>query len=217
MAKGHLQKKRKTTKGSKMKKLIMAAGVAICAASLQAATYNWSWDVSTPATAAYDSSSDVVGNTTAYLFFDYASSSAANSGKTALIEALFAGTDISGFKDSASLGADGISSSRGITATADSAPKYYGFVALLAEDSDGGKWVYVSANKNGTGLATGATALSFAANNTSVYAMDGDALNSNTSGTGWHQYAPANDVPEPTSGLLMLLGVAGLALRRRRA
>ena len=25
------------------------------------------------------------------------------------------------------------------------------------------------------------------------------------------------DVPEPTSGLLMLLGVAGLALRRRRA
>lgn len=29
--------------------------------------------------------------------------------------------------------------------------------------------------------------------------------------------APAQDVPEPTSGLLMLLGVAGLALRRKRA
>ncbi len=29
--------------------------------------------------------------------------------------------------------------------------------------------------------------------------------------------APSSDVPEPTSGLLMLLGVAGLALRRRRA
>ena len=29
--------------------------------------------------------------------------------------------------------------------------------------------------------------------------------------------APAQDVPEPTSGLLMLLGVAGLALRRKHA
>ena len=46
---------------------------------------------------------------------------------------------------------------------------------------------------------------------------DGDVtlgFNMNTAGS-WNY--TANAIPEPTSGLLLLLGVAGLALRRRRA
>ena len=35
-------------------------------------------------------------------------------------------------------------------------------------------------------------------------------------GAGWYGAASA-PVPEPTSGLLMLLGMAGLALKRKRA
>ena len=33
----------------------------------------------------------------------------------------------------------------------------------------------------------------------------------------WKSYGTSSSVPEPTSGLLMLLGMAGLALRRKRA
>ncbi len=38
-----------------------------------------------------------------------------------------------------------------------------------------------------------------------------------TPGSGTYTWAPAEAIPEPTSGLLMLVGLAGLALRRKRA
>ncbi len=42
------------------------------------------------------------------------------------------------------------------------------------------------------------------------------SASSGFSGAGWYS-SSASPVPEPTSGLLMLLGVAGLALKRKRA
>lgn len=205
-----------------MKKLIVMAAVVALAAASQAAT--WSWSVSTAATKAYDSSTDVVGSTSAYLFFGYGSSSDATAAKTAVVNALFAGTAvdaIAGYTDVAALGATGKTASGqnvSITGSASDLGKRYGFVVLTETAADGGKWAYISATKNGTGADTGATALMYSLNGETLYAMDGDNLNSNTSGTGWHQFAAASsDVPEPTSGLLVLLGVAGLALRRRRA
>ena len=52
------------------------------------------------------------------------------------------------------------------------------------------------------------------ATSTPSIAFGTQATTSTTVGTG---YGAWNAVPEPTSGLLMLLGMAGLALRRRRA
>jgi len=64
---------------------------------------------------------------------------------------------------------------------------------------DGGKQ-FTSAEKTATGADVGSTSIAFA-NQSSATQTASNWVN----------------VPEPTSGLLMLLGMAGLALRRRRA
>ena len=51
-------------------------------------------------------------------------------------------------------------------------------------------------------------------NDSSLEGIAADMSGFNTSAGGWVSTAA---IPEPTSGLLMLLGMAGLALRRRRA
>ena len=67
----------------------------------------------------------------------------------------------------------------------------------------------ISKKMPGTGSATYAYS-----NDSSIEAAMADMSTFDTSVGGWVSTAA---VPEPTSGLLMLLGMAGLALRRRRA
>ena len=78
----------------------------------------------------------------------------------------------------------------------------YNFYYVLTGTVDGKEYTLTSAEKAVKALGTGAGNIGFG---------NQSAFTSNASN--W----AAADVPEPTSGLLMLVGLAGLALRRRRA
>lgn len=86
----------------------------------------------------------------------------------------------------------------GLDATAG---KYYAL--FVTEDAKGNTWAYLSSEQTVDAIDQyGATMIVF----------ENEAERS-AAGTGWSTQA----APEPTSGMLLLLGVAGLALRRRRA
>lgn len=186
-----------------MKKLIIAACAVAFAACVQAASVTWG-----TSGAFYDTEGDpdwptVAAGTTAYFVF-------ANSySQTDLVADFAAGsvdmTKLTAIK-SGTVGADGtVAEVTGSTTTLSGSQAAY--VAILKDANN----MFISDSLTKTIDELDVTIYSFNEGLTGdIWALNG-AASAGYSAPGWY------NVPEPTSGLLMLLGMAGLALKRKRA
>ena len=191
-----------------MKKLIIVAAAACVAAFANAATVAWNSGTMTDHTG---TALSAAGQVTAYLFTIDATtynSYLAKSGadiSTGLWDAYGEklGSATASQANTYSKKAGGAANISAIDATADT-PVY---AALLYVDTRGEDTYFMGnvATMNWSGVGdpkVGSLSL----------AIGGDLITS-PGATSWQTAA----VPEPTSGLLLLIGMAGLALRRRRA
>ena len=187
-----------------MKKLLMFAAVATLALASQAANLNWAIsNVFQPG-----STTDKVNGGAVYLFLTSASGNTASTFTTVDIADVTAALDkgdTSVLSDAvvastlsavgAKSGNTGLSSSFGAT-SADSLTAY-AIIFDAANAADAANYIV-------TGPKTANWAQGTSAASTLAFGTQATAT--------WHTMAP-----EPTSGLLMLVGLGALALRRRRA
>ena len=194
-----------------MKKLMIALAVVVMTVAASAATFQWRIGTGTVYDG-YNSGKDGytaanIGSATAYLFnsrdYSQATLLAALADDTAwsTITAQAVGsTTLTSGKNTAYVDTKS-TSSVGTTYTADSMTYVDVYMAILNTDGD---YVYLHSLDGQVVQAADVTKISFSSTTTPSKSIA-------TSGNGWYA------VPEPTSGLLMLLGLAGLALRRKRA
>ena len=196
-----------------MKKMLIALAAVVAGVAVHAATIDWKFQVTASATdyhaanytlylvdaTKWDAAKSGAGITAA-TFTDssiiYAQTTfAAGTGKSASSK-----TYVSNIAGGSTAGASATALSDSIVAAGETLNVYY---VILDSATDPSKY-YVSEKTALTGRA---------ATGTQVMTGFGSVANSAVSWTATQSAA----VPEPTSGILMLLGLAGLALKRKRA
>ena len=191
-----------------MKKLMMAAVVALAAIGLNAASVNWS----TPRGYLYDGeSAQKITSGSAYLMYVTAGYAQADLVAAFVTAEGDAGKTLAAMTASGAMatGAGDIGTNARITG-AESTSSLAGADGTIyfVVFNDDKMYVSITAAAEYDSLM-GTSSATFASISASSK-LEFDA-SKGYSAAGWYT------VPEPTSGLLMLLGMAGLALRRRRA
>ena len=184
-----------------MKKLMIAACAVAFAAAAQAATCVWNFQTASRNTI-YGSDLETEYTGTAYTFMITDAVT-----QDSVLKAALNGDDlasIAGTKFALDVEDGAMAKQSGFKTTGSGSDDQKWFLAIVQDDK-----VYISDFASGgeTTLDTGTT-IKFVTDESSQTAQSGSSFTE----AGWY-----SAVPEPTSGLLLLLGVAGLALRRRRA
>lgn len=185
-----------------MKKLMILAAAVVATVAANAAAITWGSGTVYLSDGTTKAGKDAV---TAYLFLIDSSTYgtfAANTTGKAMSDAVYAayGSDL------ASASANKATTAKGIVNIADPTAYANGDTAYAAI-------LYVNGDNYMGNVATYTLTSDLDATVGSLSVVLGGDIGGGSTTTAWSTAA----VPEPTSGLLMLLGMAGLALRRRRA
>ena len=188
-----------------MKKLMIVLVAVAMGVAANAASFNWS----APSGRLFDGLGSSSANRyegTGYLF------NAATVSQATILAAFISGSGV-GDTLATALSTGAFSSGRA-SASADFAgpdARFNAYFVVLGKDASGNDAIYISNTVIADYTAVGAGSIEFGQQNAYSSAGFKDAAGGFSS-AGWYTAAP-----EPTSGLLILLGMAGLALKRKRA
>jgi hypothetical protein len=180
---------------NKMKKIMLALAVAMIAGMTQAAAFQWNLTGVKNHTGAAPTASSPV----AYTLYAWTVNTEGGVGDAVTLTGNYTGSATSAF-----------AAFNKTTGASDLAAGTQYYVQVILKD---GAWTYESAiAKTAATPDNGNLTINFTTG--AGFAESGAKVNFTGTNYGWTQ---TTDVPEPTSGLLLLLGVAGLTLKRKRA